>query len=136
MHKALLYCLLLTFLFFKSYAQVTPSDKQIMDSLIKNDEFMKMLDKMDDVKSYVRINIGIGNRLFSGNNKAVQNESTLNPPTILVHNKIIIALMTSKNNPKVRIVTGKVSIINIGLINMLSKPKTTATIRAVVKPAT
>ncbi len=78
MHKALLYCLLLTFLFFKSYAQVTPSDKQIMDSLIKNDDFMKMLDKMDDAKSYVRINIGIGNRLFSGNNKAVQNLDTNN----------------------------------------------------------
>lgn len=73
MHRALLYCLFAVFLFSKSYAQVTPSDKQIMDSLIQNDEFLKMLDKIDDVESYFRINVGIGNRLFSGNNKAVQN---------------------------------------------------------------
>ena len=67
---------------------------------------------------------------------AVQNESTLNPPTILVQSKIINALMTNKNNPNVTIVTGKVSITNIGLINILSKPRTTATIKAVVKLAT
>lgn len=70
------------------------------------------------------------------NNKAVQNESTPNPPTILEHNKIINALMTNKNNPKLRMVTGKVSITKIGLINILSKPKTMATNKAVVKPAT
>lgn len=68
--------------------------------------------------------------------KAVQNESTLNPPTILVHNKIINALITNKNKPKVRMVTGNVNMTNIGLINILSKPKTTATINAVVNPAT
>ncbi len=43
-----------------------------MDSLIQNDEFLKMLVKMDDAKGYFRGNLGIGNRLFSGNNKAVQ----------------------------------------------------------------
>ena len=69
-------------------------------------------------------------------NKAVQKVSTLNPPTIFVHNKIINALITNKNNPKVRIVTGKVSITNIGLINILSNPRTMATINAVVNPAT
>ena len=65
--------------------------------------------------------------------KAVQKVSTLNPPTILVHNKIISALITNKNNPKVIIVTGSVSMTNIGLIKILSNPKTTATIKAVVK---
>ena len=69
-------------------------------------------------------------------NKAVQNVSTLNPPTIFVHNKIISALITNKNNPKVIIVTGNVSITNIGLINILSNPRTIATINAVVNPAT
>ena len=69
-------------------------------------------------------------------NKAVQNVSTLNPPTILVHNKIISALITNKNNPKVMMVTGNVSITNIGLINILSNPRTIATINAVVNPAT
>ncbi len=61
------------FFFSKLYAQETRSDKEIMDSLIQNDEFLKMLDKMDDVQSYFRINVGIGNRLSGGNNKAVQN---------------------------------------------------------------
>ena len=69
-------------------------------------------------------------------NKAVQNVSTLNPPTIFVHNKIISALITNKNNPKVIIVTGNVSITNIGLIKILSNPRTIATINAVVNPAT
>ncbi len=76
MYRAFLFWLFIVLLFSKSYAQVTPSDKHIMDSLIKNDEFIKMLDKMDDVESYFRINVGIGNRLFSGNNKAVQNLGT------------------------------------------------------------
>ena len=43
-----------------------------MDSLLANDEFLKMLDKMDDPQSYFRINMAVGTRLFSGNNKAVQ----------------------------------------------------------------
>ena len=69
-------------------------------------------------------------------NNAVQKVSTLNPPTIFVHNKIINAFMTNKNNPKVMMVTGNVSITNIGLINILSNPRTIATINAVVNPAT
>lgn len=44
--------------------------------------------------------------------------------------------MTNKNNPKVKMVTGKVKITIMGLINILSNPRTTATIMAVVKPAT
>jgi hypothetical protein len=44
--------------------------------------------------------------------------------------------MTNKNNPNVTMVTGKVNITNIGLIKILSKPRTIATIKAVVKPAT
>jgi len=68
--------------------------------------------------------------------KAVQNESTLNPPTIFEHNKIINALITNKNKPSVTMVTGKVNITKIGLINTLSNPKTTATIKEVVKLAT
>lgn len=70
------------------------------------------------------------------NNSAVQKESTLNPPTILVHNKIIMALITNKNKPKVTIVNGKVNNTNIGFIKRLSNPKTTATSSAVPKPAT
>lgn len=68
--------------------------------------------------------------------KAVQNELTLNPSTNCEHNKIITALITNKNNPNVSIVTGNVNRTNIGFTIALSKPKTTATITAVVKFAT
>jgi hypothetical protein len=44
--------------------------------------------------------------------------------------------MANKNNPNVTMVTGKVNSTKIGLTNMLSNPKTTATIKAVVKSAT
>jgi hypothetical protein len=70
------------------------------------------------------------------NNNAVQKVSTLNPPTILVHKRIIKALITSRNNPKVSSVTGRVNKIKRGLIKTLSKLKTTATITDVVKLAT
>ena len=69
-------------------------------------------------------------------NKAVQKVSTVKPPTILVHKRISIALITNKKSPKVSMVTGKVSITNMGLIKILSKPRTTATIKEVVKLAT
>lgn len=69
-------------------------------------------------------------------NRAVQKVSTLNPPTIFVHNKIITALITNKNNPNVMMVTGNVSITKIGFINILSNPRTIATTNAVVNPAT
>lgn len=67
---------------------------------------------------------------------AVQNEFTLNPSTSLEHIKMMNALMTNKNNPNVIIVTGKVNSTRIGLINRFNKPKTTATIKAVVKSVT
>lgn len=70
------------------------------------------------------------------NNNAVQKVSTANPPTILVHKRIINALITSKNNPNVSSVTGSVNKIKRGLIKTLSKLKTTATIIDVVKLAT
>jgi hypothetical protein len=69
-------------------------------------------------------------------NKAVQNELTAKPPTILVQNKIMMALITSKNKPKVTIVTGNVRITNIGFIKRFNNPRTTATITAVPKLAT
>jgi hypothetical protein len=70
------------------------------------------------------------------NNNAVQKVSTLNPPTILVHKRIIIALITNKNNPNVSSVTGSVNKIKRGFIKTFSKLKTTATITDVVKLAT
>ena len=49
-----------------------------MDSLLQHDEFLKMLAEMGDAESYFRINVGVGDRLFSGNNKAVQSVGTEN----------------------------------------------------------
>ena len=67
---------------------------------------------------------------------AVQKESTLKPPTIFVHNKIIIAFINKRNNPKVKIVTGSVNKTNIGFTNTFNSPKTIATIIEVAKFAT
>ena len=64
---------------------------------------------------------------------AVQKESTLKPPTISEHNKIRIAFITKRNNPKVKIVTGSVNKIKIGFTNIFNSPKTIATIIEVEK---
>ena len=61
---------------------------------------------------------------------AVQKELTVNPSTSLSQSKIINALITSKNNPKVMTVTGKVKITRTGFTKRLSNPKTIATIIA------
>ena len=70
------------------------------------------------------------------NKSAEINPSTLKPPTISEHNKMIIALIKSKNNPKVRMVMGNVKITINGLIKMFNKLKTKATINAVTKSVT
>lgn len=44
---------------------------------------------------------------------------------------MINALITNKNNPKVRMVTGIVRITNIGFKKVFKSPKTTATNKAV-----
>lgn len=67
---------------------------------------------------------------------AVQKESTLKPPTMLVHKRMIMALITNKNKPNVNMVNGSVNNTNMGFINILSNPSTTATSNAVTKPAT
>lgn len=69
------------------------------------------------------------------NNKAVQKESMLKPPTIVSQTKIIMALMTNRNNPKLKIVIGKVNKIKSGFINIFSKPRTIATDTAVKNPS-
>jgi len=48
------------------------------------------------------------------NKRAVQNPETLNPSIQLFASKIIAALITNKNNPSVKIVTGKVRMTKIG----------------------
>lgn len=58
--------------------------------------------------------------------KAEKNPLTAKPGTKTDVKEIIIALITSKNKPKVKIVNGIVKIVKIGLINPLTNPKTTA----------
>ena len=49
---------------------------------------------------------------------------------------MIMVFITNKNNPSVKIVTGKVNNTNIGFTKKLSKPKTMATVNAVVNSST
>lgn len=70
------------------------------------------------------------------NNNAVQKLLTLNPETKLSANRIILALMTNKKSPKVTMVIGNVNIMKTGLTMAFKRPKTAATIIAVVKLAT
>lgn len=67
------------------------------------------------------------------NHNAVQKDSTLNPPTIFVHNKIRHAFITNRKIPRVKIVTGSVNNTKIGFTKMFNSPKTIATIIEVEK---
>jgi len=56
----------------KSFGQISPADKHIMDSLLRNDEIMKMINNLGKPYSYFRINIGVGNKLYSTGDKAIE----------------------------------------------------------------
>ncbi len=79
MCRALFCFFISTILFSKTYGQLNPADKKIMDSLLQNDELMKMIDNLGADESYLRVNIGIGNRLFTERNKAVDNLQSNSP---------------------------------------------------------
>lgn len=68
-------------------------------------------------------------------NKADQNPLTWKPSTILDAIKIITALMTNKNSPRVKIVAGMERSTKTGFKKTLRMAKTTATTRAVEKPS-
>ena len=57
---------------------------------------------------------------------AVQNPDTLKPFTTEDTKSIINALITSRKNPKVKIVRGMVSKITMGLMIALAKPSSKA----------
>ena len=67
---------------------------------------------------------------------ALKNPLTTKPFTNLSQIKMIIALITSKNNPNVTMVTGNVKKTIMGFTKALSKPKTMAMITDVVKDFT
>src|SRR6476659_10010359 len=60
------------FVLSKSFGQISPADKHIMDSLLRNDEIMKMINNLGKPYSYFRINIGVGNKLYSTGDKAIE----------------------------------------------------------------
>ncbi len=70
------------------------------------------------------------------NNKATQKPDTAKPLTNLSASKIITALITNRNNPKVTNVAGNVKKIKTGLTNILSNAITAATIMAEKYPET
>ncbi len=63
-------------------------------------------------------------------NNADQKPETAKPSTNLSANKIIQALITNKNKPKVTMVAGKVKKIKSGRTNIFNSDITTATIIA------
>jgi len=63
---------------------------------------------------------------------AVQKLETLNPSTSLSAKRIMHALITKRNNPKVTMVIGNVRMTKIGFTNKFRMDKTTATIIAPV----
>lgn len=67
--------LLISNLFFllNTYGQqdsLTVEERRMLDSMFQNDEFINLLMK-NRVKSYADVNMGVGNRLFSLNNNAI-----------------------------------------------------------------
>jgi hypothetical protein len=67
---------------------------------------------------------------------AAKNPETTKPATSLSANKMMIALITKINKPKVTIVAGNVKKINKGLTTIFNKAITTATIIAEKYPDT
>ena len=65
------------------------------------------------------------------NKMAHQMVETLNPPIKLSAKMIIMALITSRNNPSVTSVIGSVRIMRIGLIKIFKTLKVSATHSAV-----
>lgn len=77
--RTILFYFLTGILFFsKSFGQTNPSDKHIMDSLLQNDEILKMIGNSDNPSSYFRINIGVGNKLYSSQDKAIESLQNTN----------------------------------------------------------
>jgi len=79
MRRILLFFLTGFFLLSKSDAQTTPSDKHIMDSLLQNDEMLKMINEYWKNLSYFRVNVGIGNNLYGSQDKSIESLQNSQP---------------------------------------------------------
>lgn len=67
---------------------------------------------------------------------ALRKELTLKPSTSASHSNIIIAFITSRKSPSVKMVAGRVKNTSTGLTKILRSPSTSATISASIKPLT
>ena len=72
-----IFCInLLALCYSVASAQFTPEDQRILDSLIKHDDFFKMLNEIDNPRSVFRFNVGLGTMPYSAGNKGVQSMDT------------------------------------------------------------
>jgi len=65
----------------KTFGQDNPDDKRLLDSLVKNDALLRMIDKMTRPQSFFRVNLAAGNDLFCDQNSYLQSFEN-NPPLI------------------------------------------------------
>lgn len=83
MQKILLLFMMTAGWILKVYAQESPEDKRLLDSLLKNDAMLKMIDQLTKPKSFVRINIGAGNKLNGDQNKYIESFQGNSPFVII-----------------------------------------------------
>ncbi len=55
----------------KADKKQSKEDKRLLDSLIKNDEFLQLLNALDDNKSYFTVSLAASNKLASVNNNSI-----------------------------------------------------------------
>jgi hypothetical protein len=91
MRRILFFSLTRFLLFSKSYGQISPSDKHILDSLLQNDEMLKMINNFGKTSSYFRVNVGIGNKLYSSQDKSIESlqnsQQFIVSPSVSYYNK-------------------------------------------------
>ncbi len=82
-------------------AQDQKTDKELLDSLIKNDPFFRALDSIGKPGSYGLINVAVGNRLFSTRNNQLntleEDSRIILTPSIGYYHKSGIGLSLAAN---------------------------------------
>ena len=77
MLKQLIYLLVTCLVMHSAYGQdkgLSKEDKRLLDSMLNNDEFLKLLKDRD--RSYFDVNIGVGNGVFSQRNNSLNANQT------------------------------------------------------------
>src|SRR5438876_231931 len=72
MHKVILTVLFTTLIFFNGYCQkdsLSKADKALLDSMMKADQFLKLMNEKP--KNKLEVSVGVGNGSFSSHNQAV-----------------------------------------------------------------